>query len=148
MRVKASAVSTCLSVSPPKPKINNGGFMSESKHTPGPWEVSIGDDYGITAEAYPKEYSHSFKSDDLGYLLALVGNRAEDFGKANARLIAAAPDLLAALEALSSNPHLYLGDLVYAVREKEGEGWDGPAVTAWSEAVMAAKAAIAKARGE
>ena len=57
-------------------------------------------------------------------------------------------ELLSALEALLSNPYLNLGDLVYQVREREGEGWDGPAVTAWSDAVMAAKAAIAKAKGE
>jgi hypothetical protein len=66
----------------------------------------------------------------------------------NARLIISAPDLLAALEALFSNPHLDLGDLVYTICEKELQGWDGPAVKAWSDAVTAAKAAIKKARGE
>lgn len=68
--------------------------------------------------------------------------------KANARLMAAAPDMLAALVALSTNPHGDLSDMIYHIREREGEGWDGPAVTAWSEAVTAARSAIAKATGE
>jgi hypothetical protein len=62
-------------------------------------------------------------------------------------LIAAAPELLEALKALTSNPHVDLGGLVYQVRDREGEGWDGPQVTNWSNAVQAAKAAIAKAEG-
>jgi len=60
-------------------------------------------------------------------------------------LLSVNADLLEALQALSSNPHIHLGDLVYYVREREGEGWDGPAVTAWGEAVDKAKAAIKKA---
>lgn len=71
--------------------------MSEAKHTPGPWEFGSGDNYYVRADAYPKNFPHHFKSDDLGDYLAYVGNRADDFGEANARLIAAAPRMLAAL---------------------------------------------------
>ena len=142
--------------------------MSESKHTPGPWEFSI---YGQEPEMIEKtraagiEPVRMLTNEGQAVVtanhgqVALVACQSEyKRGKghlaecserdANARLIAAAPDLLAALEALSSNPRLNLGDLIYTVREREGEGWDGPAVTAWNDAVMAAKAAIAKARGE
>lgn len=56
-------------------------------------------------------------------------------------------ELLAALVALTTNEHINLGDLVYTVRDNEGLGWEGPAVKAWSDAVMAAKAAIAKTTG-
>lgn len=69
-------------------------------------------------------------------------------GERRARLIAAAPDLLEALKALTSNPHVDLGGLVYKVRDSEGEGWDGPQVKHWSDAVQAARAAIAKAEGK
>jgi hypothetical protein len=46
------------------------------------------------------------------------------------------------IRALTSNPHVDLGDLVYQVREREGQGWDGPAVKAWSDAVEAAHKAV------
>jgi hypothetical protein len=55
-------------------------------------------------------------------------------------------ELLEALEALTSHPHVHLGDLVYQVRDREGLGWDGPEVTKWSNAVQQASAAIAKAK--
>lgn len=61
---------------------------------------------------------------------------------------AGSAELLAALEALLSNPYLDLDDLAYTVREKEGKGWDGPAASAWAEAVIAAKAAVEKAKSE
>lgn len=54
----------------------------------------------------------------------------------------AGPRLLAALHALTTAKYVSLGDLVYDVREREGLGWDGPAVKAWSDAVTEANAAI------
>jgi hypothetical protein len=39
-----------------------------------------------------------------------------------------------ALKTLTSNPHIALGDMVYEVREREGEGWEGPAVKSWGDA--------------
>ena len=146
--------------------------MSEKKYTEGSWEFSI---YGLPVEMIEQqrrlgiEPTRMLSNDGSTTIMggpeddrrpvARVecqapfkrgqGHKSECAERdANARLIAAAPDLLAALEALSSNPRLNLGDLIYTVREREGEGWDGPAVTAWNDAVMAAKAAIAKARGE
>jgi len=52
--------------------------------------------------------------------------------------------LRAALVALTTNPHMNLGDLVYGVREREGLGWEGPAVKAWSDAVQSAETALRK----
>ena len=71
----------------------------EAKHTPGPWEVAAGDNYRIEASAIPDKYPHHFPGDDLGRMVAMVGNRQPDFGAADAALIAAAPDMLEALQA-------------------------------------------------
>lgn len=54
-------------------------------------------------------------------------------------------DAIAALRALTSNPRMDLGDLVYTVRERELEGWEGPAVKAWSNAVLAATDVLKRA---
>lgn len=69
-------------------------------HTPGPWEVMAGDNYEIRSPLLPREYPHHCKEDSTGDFVAYIGNHAADFGEANARLIAAAPDLLAALDRL------------------------------------------------
>lgn len=71
-----------------------------TKHTPGPWEVSSGDNYEVRSPLMPKEFPHLFKNDSTGDFVAYIGNHADDFGWANANLIAAAPDLLEALEKL------------------------------------------------
>ena len=58
--------------------------MKNNKHTPGPWKaVSQGYDIGIMSK--------------LGFQVSKIqGNKRDDF--ANARLIAAAPEMLGALE--------------------------------------------------
>ncbi len=97
--------------------------MSDTKFTPGPWrytKAAPSGDRGIHAEGtgiFAEAYA------DIRH--AGENNAAE--AEANARLIAAAPDLYAAL------------DLVLAV-DPDGAGiWD---------AQNAARAALAKARGE
>jgi len=63
--------------------------MSEAKHTPGPWEACDVGDYG--------DYDGRCRvilGDDLRIAVVLGDH---DESKANARLIAAAPDLLEAL---------------------------------------------------
>ena len=93
------------------------------RHTPGPWEVVAGDDYRIESAAIPAKYPHLFPGDDLGRMVAMVGNRQPDFGASDAALISAAPDLLAALQK------------VVAISDRKHDAWDE------------AKAAIAKALG-
>jgi hypothetical protein len=53
-------------------------------------------------------------------------------------------ELLSALKELFENPHLDLEDLVYTIREREGDGWDGNSVTQWSNAVTNAKNLLKK----
>jgi hypothetical protein len=115
--------------------------MSETKYTPGPWYLS-------TEDGRDDRITGSLSRTGTPWIAEVIDGLPPGMARANAHLIAAAPDLLAALEALSSNPCINLGDLIYQVREREGKGWDGPAVTAWGEAVEKAKAAINKAKGE
>ena len=69
----------------------------QSKHTPGPWAVIVGDNYEIRSPLLPREYPHHCKENSTGDFVAYVGNHAPDFGAANAELIAHAPDLLRSL---------------------------------------------------
>ena len=67
----------------------------ETKHTPGPWTVTA-DGAGWYIECAP-ERGHS-----VAYIMAEIGEEdpdtSDDEKEANARLIAAAPDLLEALQ--------------------------------------------------
>lgn len=87
-------------------------------HTPGPWRASIGTGYVAIL---------SGPTIDRQLAIAMTCN-AE--GCANARLMAAAPDLLAALERLESGVRLWMSRGVS------------------DEDMTVARAAIAKARGE
>jgi hypothetical protein len=111
--------------------------MSE-KHTPGPWLCQAidveGPDYGVSIAAA-----------NLGGLVgaALPWPTEIDSGdmarvEANARLIAAAPELLEALEELSDRASNFSVSGVY---------FDEPCMTAERAALEKAYAAIAKATG-
>jgi hypothetical protein len=123
--------------------------MSDAKHTKGPWETSTGIIPSLDKRAIAVCRA-DMKEGEKGTAVCVVAweSDANEKDLANARLIAAAPDMLAALEAITSNPHIYLGDLVYKVREEECQGWEGDAVRQWSEAVTAVSEAIKKAKGE
>jgi hypothetical protein len=112
--------------------------MSKAKHTRGPWKV-----FEPTRER-PSRISVSTESGLVDIYDAPLTRETE----ANARLIAAAPDLLEALEALMDHPHAHLEDHIYEIREREGEGWEGEAVKSWGATIVKVKAAIAKAKGE
>ena len=64
-----------------------------SRHTPGPWDRIIADGYTVR---HPQIYSDTGPVANATFL----GEGRVDELNANARLMAAAPDLLAALEAL------------------------------------------------
>lgn len=102
--------------------------MSKNNHTPGPWEVSFTDCLGRPASycrirpINKKMFGH-FTSLEI----ATMNMMDEDEQQANARLISAAPELLAALDELTNG---------YA-----GNGWDVGLVTRLEKA----RAAIAKA---
>ena len=96
-----------------------------SKHTPGPWKVGMAfDNYGETEIAI----EHMTPAGNLVVAVALGGLQGQD---ANARLIAAAPDLLAALQAI-----------VKSLVDQDDEG-----MIEHAQQMIDARAAIAKSTG-
>lgn len=98
----------------------------DTKHTPGPWR--------ITKSPHAIEYSHFIDTDtlrepgDCHEVATIHGTCNPDTERANAALIAAAPDLLAALEECrrALNYHGITGDSASfmadaAIRKAEGE---------------------------
>ena len=82
--------------------------------TPGPWLVSVGDNYSIEATSVPREWPHAalFAGDSLGPWVAHVGNHQADFGRIDADFIDACnpqaiATLLAGLEALGKDAERY-----------------------------------------
>ena len=98
--------------------------MSEAKHTPGPWQWTQHFDPTI-----------SIYKDGFGQIARLYDSSAGT-GKANARLIAAAPDLLDALEGIIG--YFDSGNSVSVSQAT---------IKASSDEIKAARAAIAKATG-
>ena len=114
--------------------MNEGKKMNEAKHTPGPWNVRIdlpdmdGDEISQIVKIDPKVGG-------MDYGIAQVHFHGGEFGpqeRADAALIAAAPDLLAALEMLilhaDAKAHL-------------------PSTLNFSAPIQAARVAVAKAKG-
>lgn len=103
--------------------------MSEAKHTPGPWEWVVHGEYGYSAltNSVNSEVLATGGFNDGDYPVTWMG---EEMSDADAHLIAAAPELLAALaEALNAQG--------VAVQDYDAQfGW-----------MDKARAAIAKARG-
>ena len=100
-----------------------------SKHTPGPWDRIIADGYTVR---HPQIYSDKGPVANATWL----GDGRIDELNANARLIAAAPDMFEALQDA-------LGDLEYLKNAPES-AYARPD----DETIKAVRAAIAKAGGE
>jgi hypothetical protein len=101
--------------------------MAQAKHTPGPWVadgVLINGPDGMIGE--------------LGF-----GLRGDPEMQANARLMAAAPDLLAALEA-TVTPLIRLGDFI---GNEDAGGVSGLGAFDRCAIILKVHAAIAKAKG-
>ena len=97
------------------------------KHTPGPWEL-----FEST------KYSKSLFSHDGAFIASIDGGKPGEVSidemQANSRLIAAAPDLVWALERM-----LREHDALQMATGKTGDRW---------EAATYARATLAKAKGE
>ena len=124
--------------------------MSETKHTPGPWEFDSGKDGGSRYQIINGQLPKGING-DFGYPVADTMNRhhciAPEEDEANARLIAAAPELLEALRQMV----LLFDDaregclLLARADHKPMTNGDQEVI---DKAFIAAEAAIRKAKGE
>lgn len=96
------------------------------QHTPGPWRIHSTDDGLVMADKNTR-------------IASMFGVPGDVYGFANARLIAAAPELLAALIDAESAMFHVLADDGFATPFDQ---------KAMKDAMQAARAAIAKARGK
>ncbi|MEH3063839.1 MAG: hypothetical protein PGN33_14220 [Methylobacterium radiotolerans] len=108
-----------------------------AQHTPGPWQADA--QYIAAVDGRPVPIAAS------QYVwVTAPGGPAHEEACANARLIAAAPDLLAALRWAAS-----MAEEAILVRENGGDPEDTPEVIAMHrEELEAARAAITKAEGQ
>lgn len=105
------------------------------KHTPAPW---TGDEHGITSKSMPDVFFGDNKQYSRSYIVCQPWLYSDPQGeelKANARLIAAAPDLLESVQALLT---------VIDEMKSDVPGQD----CEWNDCVALARTAIAKATGE
>jgi hypothetical protein len=109
--------------------------MSDTKFTPGPWRVADADHEGIADDDYKfiAAGSECYGHGEGGFEIAGY------MGTANARLIAAAPELFEALEKLLRP---------YGVADTGMANAPAPLQIEFIAAVREAKDAIAKATGE
>ena len=112
--------------------------MSNAKHTKGPWG-----DTGRDRNDHKMIPLRSIYCERLGYSIGFVSSDRHGEPEANARLIAAAPELLEALQRIEKR-------IAYYASLADGEA---PNIEQWSYTdqsgdVAFARAAIAKATGE
>lgn len=107
--------------------------MSKTKHTPGPWRASLKskDSVRIETDDNFNGYVATVGADDTEERNGTIYEFVSKTGRANARLIAAAPELLEALKIVVTQ----LGEY------KDGDG------AAKYHALNIARAAITKAEG-
>ena len=128
--------------------------MSEGKHTPGPWDVpNIGyvrKDGALYPIAPSEKKKHGESWIDMRKRIEPELNAREEEALANARLIAAAPDLLEALEDAVRLIVEHVPDDALGY-DSSGDIEEAHLTFSWSgkdEALHYLNAAIAKAKGE
>jgi len=116
--------------------------MSNAKHTPGPWHIATGNSHRDFNRWSVRAAKHPCGNGGV-FPIANVNYTTLEIGQANARLIAAAPELLGALQRIEKR-------IAYYASLADGEA---PNIEQWSYTdqsgdVAFARAAIAKATGE
>lgn len=116
-----------------------------AKHTPGPWLVVVGaDNDGETENVYASIRNVPCEAQPSSYHLARIWADSQN-PEANASLIAAAPEMLAALKAIKK---LLDRDGDYSFTTKDGSGMCLADQMIVGQACEQADAAIRKAEGE
>lgn len=129
--------------------------MSDTKFTPGPWAVENHFDEPEVVSCNERDANE--KEAGVIYVIAgriggmVHGESFDDFSEveANRFLIAAAPDLYAALQSLAScRPSMCCDDFHHQPGDYHGDEESCPALDRYEAAYLSARAALAKARGE
>lgn len=119
-----------------------------SKHTPGPW-IQAGPSYGGAKMFYTSDiHTEEPDEDDVYQCICHMPRWSQEYdeeNEANAAIIAAAPDLLEALEQLLIDMQIAQGNMDAAA--KNDKKWEGCAEEIEPRCISA-RAAIAKAKGE
>jgi hypothetical protein len=94
--------------------------MENTKHTPGPWKYHMGLYDGMPPHARGYIYPVDHKIEGFNMYTDISGDKYEDRDEveANARLIAAAPELLEALELVRVGLDMGNADYNPAVKER------------------------------
>lgn len=100
-------------------------MTNKAQHTPGPWTIEAPSKGSIVPIIHGADYSE---------VASVFADEGEDQRNANARLIAAAPELLAFAERVTATKVLAADN--------------DALLKGWMDMIAAARAAIAKARGE
>jgi len=100
-----------------------------SSHSPAPWIVGenfnkTANDVILNADSHIIYVGNTVSKDDLAHLVKCVNEHAV---------------MLKMLAEIMTNKHASIEDHFYKVKENEGEGWNGPSLVAWGEAISAAK---------
>lgn len=112
---------------------------AKTTHTPGPWFVGEVTMVDVETDAERPDQWHAYVHDNG----CLEANVSSDRAFADARLIAAAPDMLAALEFIAQMGGLTL--IAPSLGEDGDKGHQLGAFKAFNQAASIAKDAIAKA---
>uniref|UniRef100_A0A6M3LAA8 Uncharacterized protein n=1 Tax=viral metagenome TaxID=1070528 RepID=A0A6M3LAA8_9ZZZZ len=117
--------------------------MSETKHTPGPWKECNGLIFGCSVGGFLMEKTEFMIAEvrGWGHLQYLGENEAVSIQEANARLIAAAPDLLKVCEFLAE---VFPEDSIESMDAADFKDRAGKTM----KAAEMAKTAITKAEGK
>lgn len=127
--------------------------MDPIKHTPGPWVVQHEDSTSQTLPYIVVDQGKGWKNEMVCALYDVIPGegydqdeyKAFDNAAANARLIAAAPDLLAALEALIASPEVTRA--LKSLRRPDGKA-QSYSIGATDVALINAFEVVKKAKGE